>query len=1387
MKTQNLKNNARDEAWKRSAQDAATAAVEMGVLVADAIGIRKSEPSEYLQYLWARARAGQANHREIEEAFFTIPGSDSIWAVTSGQAAGSRVMVVGSGSFPSSLPKGAGRPFVTLWLGTTEPPVFTDGDAFVLLAHSVQELVDLSLIATAMAETLLIPGIVYLQITDLKPDLQPVQWPTAAWTAQFLGSPQDVIETPVAEQKDIWGDRRPRIPVTVPENVHVPAEETVWSVFEEIANRFAEATGRTYPLVRASAQNNGNIFSVTEIPNENNAILPTVLHPFPWRNLAEVVKGTPWVGVVSTASQTIAWQRVLQTAFDRAFARGTTGPVFTKVADRPVVVGVELSPEGMAWEELIAHIQKNYRKISLFKAKTPEHQSAENGEKARVQLRFVSENSLPVVRQIAQMLHQMTGWQFRVVGEHHGEAFHVLLHPSKLPHLKAESDVLITPDIDTALAENVLHLRENGALILPGHPEAAELVWQTLPDGVRKTILERKFSVYLINLDVVTGDRWEENTITAVMLGSIMKVLHEQAGSAFPAGALPEALPKSNNCHIDFAELYHQAFEGTRAVDAELISRYTPPVLEETEAGFSLPTPDQPRTLDAERYRDYLAFHLTGRYLYCPKWPYRTTGFIHPLIKAFQNPEQFRYDFPVCLLNDPEHPARPLREIVDEVIAQVQLDGEQKAQFEHDVLLAEKEIKLLVARGYEKPLNELWEMAVSGILHDVGAEHEKARSMNDNFNRALQMFPETVQVLGAVPEFPVKLFQHVWKVHWEAHSAPYREEVNRLLIGLTEILRLDESKSSVAHEPDRLKATVGDAYREELDFEALSDIIETTHIEGEPLPPERRKRVEEALQLLNGFYRLFDPQSADTEWDAALPNPWKVNHSEAVAAAIGEYQAQLHHLLRFFRAVHIARLEVENAYQPEKHDVLFQQFGFENLSAEELGMIPPLLLVADSARLTESDREVLNEALLSDLPLRVLLLSRNLCTPSFSEEDVPCSENWVLRAAFRALAQDHPFVLQSTAANVTLLSNGFREGLQANRPALFNVFAGDNATMPHLPSYLVWAAGTEARIFPSFKYNPEAGDTWAERFSLDGNPQPESDWSASEIRVTNEEEGALTISFTVADYLVHDVRFANHFQLLPADLQDERLVPLTDYLQLPETERKGKLPVIYLADNQGTLHRVLVTLAMARAAEQTAKHWRILQEWGGINNSLVARALETARQEMEAQKAKEIEALTAQFQAEMEKTVGQVAEEIVSNIAAGLLGQATLQPAAPAAGAVTSPPPAVETPPAETPAEETAEAPAQEEEEEEEALSFDEPYIETPRCTSCGECIAINSQIFAYNDNKQAYIKDATAGPYRDLVTAAEKCPVHIIHPGKPKDPNEPHLDELMERAKPYL
>jgi ferredoxin len=79
-----------------------------------------------------------------------------------------------------------------------------------------------------------------------------------------------------------------------------------------------------------------------------------------------------------------------------------------------------------------------------------------------------------------------------------------------------------------------------------------------------------------------------------------------------------------------------------------------------------------------------------------------------------------------------------------------------------------------------------------------------------------------------------------------------------------------------------------------------------------------------------------------------------------------------------------------------------------------------------------------------------------------------------------------------------------------------------------------------------------------------------------------------------------------------------------------------------------------------------------------------------------------------------------------------------------------------------------------------------EPYIDTARCTTCNECTNLNKKMFAYNENKQAYIKDMNAGTFAELVQAAERCTAKIIHPGTPLNPRERDLEKWIERAKPF-
>ncbi|MCK5665341.1 MAG: hypothetical protein KAI17_17760, partial [Thiotrichaceae bacterium] len=102
----------------------------------------------------------------------------------------------------------------------------------------------------------------------------------------------------------------------------------------------------------------------------------------------------------------------------------------------------------------------------------------------------------------------------------------------------------------------------------------------------------------------------------------------------------------------------------------------------------------------------------------------------------------------------------------------------------------------------------------------------------------------------------------------------------------------------------------------------------------------------------------------------------------------------------------------------------------------------------------------------------------------------------------------------------------------------------------------------------------------------------------------------------------------------------------------------------------------------------------------------------------------------------------------------------------------------------------TEESPVSEKEVEPEQVqeeeTFDDPWLDSEMCTTCNDCLGINTVLFVYNENKQAIIGDLNSGTYAQLVEGAEICPAECIHPGKPQNPNEAGLEELIERAKPF-
>jgi hypothetical protein len=384
--------------------------------------------------------------------------------------------------------------------------------------------------------------------------------------------------------------------------------------------------------------------------------------------------------------------------------------------------------------------------------------------------------------------------------------------------------------------------------------------------------------------------------------------------------------------------------------------------------------------------------------------------------------------------------------------------------------------------------------------------------------------------------------------------------------------------------------------------------------------------------------------------------------------------------------------------------------------------------------MTSSEQSELMEILAGGLPMKILVQTDDiLAPPAFQSGHLGFGAR-ARQVASMALGLHDVFVLQSSASNLPKCASPIDRAMRYRGPALFSVFSGASPHAPGLPAYLNAAAAMEARAFPAFAYDPAAGQDWAARFTIEFNPQPERDWPLHRLEYEDPSRQRVLEerAFTLLDYIACDRRFSEHFAQVPQAGWNESLVAASECLDAEARGIPGRVPSLAMVDSEARLQKVVVDERLLREARRCRDLWRNLQEFAGIHNSHVAKAL-----------------AEAQAQAKPEAKP-----------------EAKAKPETPAEA---KPAPAVQA------AVETEAKPPS-----------DEPYIETPRCSTCNECTQINNRMFAYDENQQARIVDATAGTYRQLVEAAENCQVAIIHPGKPKNPNEPGLDELLKRAEAF-
>ena len=563
------------------------------------------------------------------------------------------------------------------------------------------------------------------------------------------------------------------------------------------------------------------------------------------------------------------------------------------------------------------------------------------------------------------------------------------------------------------------------------------------------------------------------------------------------------------------------------------------------------------------------------------------------------------------------------------------------------------------------------------------------------------------------------------------------------------------------------------------------------------------------------------------------PFPW-VNHlfQDAPSVAIGIFEGHMRKMADNFSAVRKAELLLDDAYAPDVHDAFFEAFDWQQFDDEEFDLCPPILAIGGDGAMLDIGFQNLSRLLASGKPIRVVVLDTQVysntggqsCTSGFTGQVADMAPYGSAQhgktearkeMALLAIAHRGTFVHQSSQALASHLMDGVIKGLNSRRPAVFNIFTPcpvEHGTADDSAAHSARLA-LESRAFPFLTYDPDAGDSMAECLTLDGNPAIDDAWPTYELAHLDDdgEEASLELPMTIADWCATEGRFAKHFTPVAKDDWSDDMVPFDEYVDMTTEDREDKSPYVLTLDDDRKLARLGVADEIVTLAEDRLHFWSQLKQMAGLEVPQVVR--DRLAGEMEAEFDARAEALRADYEAKLADLRTTYPRVIARRMAEGLIGAGNGQrtvadllmeaenatglepigadvtagwqaPTAPSAGGTATVAPPAPAKPVEAAAiPMPTDAPPAEEADDDLVM---EAYVETAMCTTCDECTNLNGKLFAYDDNKQAYIKDPRGGSFAQIVQAAERCPADIIHPGSPLDPKERDLEKWIARAEPY-
>jgi len=944
-----------------------------------------------------------------------------------------------------------------------------------------------------------------------------------------------------------------------------------------------------------------------------------------------------------------------------------------------------------------------------------------------------------------------------------------------------ELDLLLVAAPGSLRTDALAAVRDDGTVLIYGHGSPDE-VWSSLPTGLRSQVTERKLRLRWIDLSQTVTDPVDDPTALRTLLhGAVLG---------------DERLARRLGVELEQLNAQSEAAGKWFVEGARIVRDLDPQQLEET-AGLAEQTfgtvsqlPRMPAAVDTEDGRGTWSerlreFHMTGRGAHSPAEPLQALP-LAPISAARlddSGPEWQRYPLIVTDGGESTEPGycATLLEQVEEAIEGLGRSGEPTTLLsEHPGRFVAAAGAVLHERSGPMPLERLFDEACEQAGDRFDLSSAGAEQLEQEFPRLVDKLPRSGVAVGLNDQTLTTLYATALRREREPRRIAFRAEIETLVLQLANLLRIDDDLSPEGSSSKSLSAALGSSAGQLIDPDALAGTLPGQR-GSKRLTPTRRGRIEETLTALRGYLEsdATDPEMLVVH-SGPVPREWErapvrlVEHPDGLEAALGLLAGLAQSRVELFRALRTARLEARSAFDEARHGRVLARLDWEAFTAEEYFLLPAVVVLETCKRLRGRGIHSLSKLLRSGLSVHVLV------SDSVAELDLDTS--WEETTGYHpglgyvAVAHREAFVLQSTLAEPGHLFDGLTRMAATLRPGV--ALVAHPSWKGPLSPWKQLVAARDGRVTPCFRYDPDGGTNWADRFDLAANPESERTWpEARTVYVDSEQNEQTWIQpFTFIHAAALDPGYRPHFRIIPPAAWSDDQVTIEQYLDSNEGGRT--LPFVWVVDADGVLARAVTTRELIFACRDRMRAWQILQELAGTNNEYARRAAEAARQETLDEARKSREELESAHSEELADVRAEAASEAMERLVGVLMDVDSLpavqQPPQPVAPLPAAEPEAA----AEAVEEAPVEAPAAEEE-----ITFDEAFIDSPLCTTCQECINLNAKMFKYDGNKQAFISDITAGTFEQLVKAAEKCPARCIHPGVPRADDTSATAELIARG----